>query len=107
MGVVRWILTAAALLLITVLVARVPDDVFRVTQALLLVAAALILLFVALGVFLVPVRAALARAFALPLTAPPGGLVALPPEEEMKTTFRPLLVAGACLAVALVGQLLR
>lgn len=100
-------LTAAALVLIVVILARVPEEVFRLTQALLLVAAAAVLLFVALALFLVPVRNALARTFALPLTTPPEGFVALPPESEMKTTFQPLVVAGACLAVALAGELLR
>lgn len=105
-GAARVVALLVGALAIGLLMRALPDDVLAATQAALYVAAALILLLVAASVFVRPARALSARLFLLPVRAD-GPLLGMPRPEEMRATFRPLLVAGICLAVVLVSGLLR
>lgn len=92
-------------LLVTVLVSRLPEDVFRTTQGFLVGAAAVILLLLALAVFFVPARRALGRLFTF--ETPASGAIAMAKPEEWRDLVKPLFSALVCLAVAGVGALLR
>lgn len=92
--------------LIVALVARLPDDVFRATQAFLLVVAAIVLLLVAAAMLVRPARALEKAVFALPLRVD-GPLLGLPREADVPVVLRPLLVALVAFFVAMVGRFLR
>lgn len=102
----RWLFALAGFVALLWLVSRLPDAVFGTTQTFLLVAAALILLLVAGAMFLLPARRLLASVFVLPLRRE-GPVFGMPPEDELRTVFRPLVAAGVCLAVAMLAGLLR
>lgn len=105
-GARRWVAQGVGAVAVGAILVVLPQDVFEGARDLLLVAAALVLVWVALAVLLAPARNALARAFALPLPRAPG-LVALPAEEHLRTTFAPLAVPLVVLAVLAVATLLR
>lgn len=93
--------------LLAFLVSRLPAETFGATQAALLVAAGALLLWVALALFVVPARRALARAFVLPVRVPDAGWFGMPSEPELRPTLRPLAVAAVALGVATAAALLR
>jgi hypothetical protein len=103
---VRVLAIALGALAIAWLLTRLPADVFAATQATLFVAASVLLLLVAAAVILRPARKLERALFALPLAAD-GPLLGLPRESEMRTVFRPLLVAGVCAGVAALAGLAR
>jgi hypothetical protein len=65
-----------------------------------------VLLLVAAALLLRPARRLLAATFGLPLSSR-GRLVSLPPERELRSALSPLVVAGACLGVALLAGMMR
>lgn len=91
--------------LVTILVSRLPEDVFASTQGFLVGAAAVILLLVALGVFLVPVRRALGRLFTFEVTS--RGAFAMPKPEEWRDLVKPIFSALVCLAVSGLARIVR
>lgn len=93
-------------LLIAWLLTRLPADVFATTEAFLFLAASAILLLVAAALFVRPARALERALFGLPLQEG-GPLFGLPPEREMRTVFRPLVVAAVCAGVAVLARLVR
>ena len=93
-------------LLVALLLGFLPAPVFAATRTFLLVAASGILLLVAAALFLLPARRALAGLFGLPL-ALRGRAWGLPPEEELRTVLSPLVVAGVCLGILLLAQMMR
>lgn len=96
----------AGTLLIVLLVSRLPADVWRATQAILLVAASLALLLVAAAFVLRPARALLKAIFGSPIRVE-GPLFGFPREEDAPHVARPLVVALVCFVVALAPTLLR
>lgn len=98
------VLQLVGLALVTLLVSRLPDDVFALTQTLLLVAASLLLLAVALAVVVRPIRLRLFQLYGVAHdTAGP----ATADGEEARGLVGPVLTALACLFVAMVSALLR
>lgn len=92
-------------ILVTLLVSRLPEDVFASTQGFLVGAAAVIFLLVALGVFLVPVRRALGRLFTFDVAA--RGVIAMPLTEEWRDLVKPIFSALVCLAVSGLARIVR
>lgn len=92
-------------LLVTLLVSRLPDDVFATTQGFLVGAAAVIFILLALAVFLVPARRALGRLFTF--DTPARGVIAMAKPEEWRDLVKPFFSALVCLAVAGVAGLVR
>lgn len=88
------------------LLSRLPPAVFAATEAALYVAASAVLLLVAAAMLLRPARALERAVFGLAMDVE-GPLVGPPRERDLRAVLRPLVVAGVCLAVAVVAGLLR
>lgn len=94
----------AGLLVVTWLTTRLPDDVWALTQAVLLVVSALLLLVLALAMVVRPLRLMLFRLYGVAHDVD-GPNAATP--EETRGLLAPLFTALACLFVAMTGTLLR
>lgn len=105
-GLIQTVGLVVGSVLLAALLSRLPTDVRASTRAFLLVAASAVLLLVAGALFLLPARRLLARLFALPLRFDGARALGLPPEEELPLVLRPLVVAGVCLGVALLADVL-
>lgn len=103
---VRASLTIVGLLLATLLVARLPPDVFASTQAFLLVFAGALVLLAGASILLVPARRLQGALFLTPARDEPGVFGVAAP-DEMRATLRPILAALAALAVAGLAAALR
>ena len=101
----RRVLFLLGVVAIVLLVSRLPADVFATTRAILLVAAGVLLLALALGVFLRPARRALGRFFTFHV--PEGPAFSLATEPEWRDLVRALLAALVLVAVAGLPALLR
>lgn len=103
----RELALAAGGVVIAFLLVLLPAPVFAVTQTILYLTAALVLVLVALALFLAPARRLLSDAFTLGLRVPEGALLSGVREDEQRAVLRPLVTAAVCAGVAALAGLLR
>lgn len=101
-----WVAQGIGAIAIAVLLVLLPDDVYGGARDLLLLASAVVLVWVAVAVFLVPARNALAATFALPLRRSTGAF-GMAADEDLRATFRPLVVPFVVLAVVGISAWIR
>lgn len=102
----RWVSLALGSAAAGALLVVLPDAVFRSARATLLVAAAFVLAWVALALFVAPARNALAATLSLPLSRA-HGVLAMTPEHELRPLARALVVPFVVLVVVGVAAALR